>query len=142
MTYMIGIYAVYLFVCVAVTIWVARNLRLNGKIYVTDGKDENPVLIDAISHLLIVGFYLINFGLISLVLKFGSNVSDPQSAVELLSTKVGGVLLGLGCMHFVILMVFSGLRKNQRSIFEPVDGPPRSTAALADHVAARRDGVH
>ncbi len=132
MTFMIWTSAIYLIACVSITIWVARNLRLHGKVYVTNGKDENPGLVDAISHLLIVGFYLINFGLISLALKYGGNVENTQAAIELLSTKIGGVLLGLGCMHFVILMIFAGMRKNNQDIFEP-ETASRHSSRFAEH---------
>jgi hypothetical protein len=44
-------------------------------------------------------------------LKYGAKAVDAQSALEILSTKVGLVLLVLGAMHFFNLYVFSKLRR-------------------------------
>lgn len=112
MTTMVWTYAAYLSLCVGITVWVARTLRSNGTVYVTEGRSVNANLIDSLCHLLIVGFYLVNLGFISLALRYGSRAIDMQSAIELLSTKVGCVLLGLGLMHFITLWVFAGMRKN------------------------------
>jgi hypothetical protein len=112
MTTMVWTYAVYLLLCVAVTIWVAETLRHRGKVFATDGRNENTDLIDAFTHLLVVGFYLINLGAICLALKYGGKAIDIQTAVEILSTKVGLILLALGVMHFAIVAVFSKARKD------------------------------
>jgi len=116
---LLWIYAIYLLVSVGITIWVARTLQKNGTVYVTEGTNTNSELADAVSHLLTVGFYLVNIGLISLALKTRGPVFDYESGIELLSTKIGWVLLALGCMHFVILLIFTGLRKNNRKVNEP-----------------------
>ncbi|QDT48764.1 hypothetical protein Pan258_28090 [Symmachiella dynata] len=137
MTTMVWTYAAYLAVCGGITIWVAQTLRKNGTVFVTDGRNYGTELSNAISRLLTVGFYLVNFGFICLLLKHGAQVTDPQSAIELLSTKIGGVLLALGCMHFVILTIFSGIRKNNRSTTEPIFenryGEPLSNPTAVRH---------
>lgn len=137
MTTMVWTYAAYLAVCFGITIWVAQTLRKNGTVYVTDGRNHRTELANAISYLLTVGFYLINFGFICLALKHGAQVTDTQSAIELLSTKIGSVLLALGCMHFIILIVFTGIRKNNRSSTEPIFenryGEPLSNPTAVRH---------
>ena len=57
-------------------------------------------LADSINHLLLVGFYLINIGFISLALRFGERPADLVGAVELLSTKIGLAVVVLGALHF------------------------------------------
>jgi hypothetical protein len=71
----------------------------------------NEGLADSVNHLLVVGFYLVNIGYVSLALKYGAKAIDAQSALETLSTKVGLVLLVLGGMHFFNLYLFSKLRR-------------------------------
>ena len=66
--------------------------------------------------------YLINFGVISLALRYGDAVRDVQSAVELLSTKVGLVLLVLGVMHFIIIASLAKARNADKHT------PPRRRA--------------
>jgi hypothetical protein len=61
--------------------------------------------------LLVVGFYLINLGYISLALKLGYVVQDARESIEALSAKVGLVLLVLDAMHFFNLFLFSRIRQ-------------------------------
>lgn len=55
---------------------------------------------DSVNHLLLVGFYLINFGFISLALKYGDKPETIEQVIEFLSTKIGLVIMLLGAMHF------------------------------------------
>lgn len=109
-------YVVYLLISVALTIWVAQTLFKNGRVFLVDVFHGNESLADSVNHLLVVGFYLINFGYVSLALKLGYNVASARDAIEALSWKVGLVLLVLGGMHFFNLLVFSRMRR--RSNFE------------------------
>jgi cytochrome c biogenesis protein CcdA len=72
----------------------------------------NEPLADSINHLLVVGFYLVNIGFVTLALKYGAKATDAQTALEILSTKVGLVLVVLGAMHFFNLLVFSKMRRH------------------------------
>ena len=112
-------YVAYLGITVGITIWVARTLQHYGVVLMTKGdsanSQENPragALADAMSHLLVVGFYLVNLGVISFALKSNELVSNPQSAIELLSSKVGMILVVLGGMHFLILAACASYGKN------------------------------
>src|SRR5438093_11124798 len=93
-------YLAYLAISVALTIWVARTLHKNGRIFLVDSFLGNEPLADSVNHLLVVGFYLVNIGFVTLALKYGAVVASAQEMVETLSTKVGLVLLVLGGMHF------------------------------------------
>ncbi len=104
-------YLAYLVISVALTIWVARTLHKNGRIFLVDSFLGNEPLADSVNHLLVVGFYLINIGFVTLALKYGDKATDPQTALEILSSKVGFVLVVLGFMHFFNLYVFSKLRR-------------------------------
>ncbi|HWX20330.1 MAG TPA: hypothetical protein VN578_10570 [Candidatus Binatia bacterium] len=104
-------YLAYLAVSMALTIWVARTLHKNGRIFLVDSFLGNEPLADSVNHLLVVGFYLINIGFVTLALKHGEKATDVQTALEILSSKVGLVLVVLGIMHFFNLLVFSKLRR-------------------------------
>jgi hypothetical protein len=109
--YVVGAYVVYLTISVALTVWVARTLVKNGRIFLVDSFLGNESLADSVNHLLAVGFYLVNVGYIALALKYGEKPLDMAQAIEILSTKVGLVLLVLGAMHFFNLYVFSRMRR-------------------------------
>jgi hypothetical protein len=103
-------YAVYLLISINLTIWVARTLHKRGAIFLVDAFHGHAELAASVNHLLVVGFYLINIGFVSLALKTGADIGNPRAAIELLSDKLGYVMLILGGMHFFNLFVFSRIR--------------------------------
>jgi hypothetical protein len=109
--YAVPAYLAYLAISIGLTVWVARTLSKNGRIFLVDSFLGNEALADSVNHLLVVGFYLINIGYVTLALKYGEKPFDLSQAIETLSTKVGLVLLVLGAMHFFNLYVFSRLRR-------------------------------
>lgn len=111
MNYLVTTYLLYLAISIALTVWVARTLHRNGRIFLVDAFQGNEPLADSINHLLVVGFYLINIGFVTLALKYGDRAEDLQQLVEVLSTKVGLVLLILGAMHFFNLIAFGRFRR-------------------------------
>lgn len=111
MNWVITTYVAYLAISVALTVWVARTLHKNGRIFLVDSFLGNEKLAESVNHLLVVGFYLINIGYVSLALRYGATATNAQEALEHLSTKVGLVLLVLGFMHFFNLLVFTRMRK-------------------------------
>jgi hypothetical protein len=108
-------YVVYLIVSVGLTIWVARTLHRNGRVFLVEAFHGNKEVADSVNHLLVVGFYLINIGYVSLALKYGDKPTNTQEAFEFLSTKVGLVLLILGGMHFFNVFNFAKIRHKSRA---------------------------
>ena len=113
-------YLAYLIISVGLTVWVARTLHRNGRIFLVDSFHGNAPLADSVNHLLIVGFYLINVGCVALALKYGDKATDAGTALEILSTKVGLVLVVLGLMHFFNLFIFSKMRRRATASRPPV----------------------
>ena len=103
-------YLLYLAISVALTVWVARTLHRNGQIFLIDVFHGNAPLASSVNQLLVVGFYLVNLGFVSVALKLGYEVNNSRESIEALSSKVGTVLLVLGVMHFFNLFIFSRLR--------------------------------
>ena len=104
-------YLIYLAISVTLTVWVAKTLHKNGRIFLVDAFLGNEPLADSINHLLVVGFYLVNIGFVNLALKYGEKPDTLQGLLEALSTKEGIVMLVLGAMHFFNLAVFSRMRR-------------------------------
>jgi hypothetical protein len=124
MNWQVKTYIAYLVISVGLTIWVARTLHKNGRIFLVDTFIGNERLADSVNHLLVVGFYLINIGYVMLALRFGTRATDLQEMLESLSTRVGAVLLLLGIMHFGNILGFSAMRK--RAMHKaPPPIPPR-----------------
>lgn len=121
-------YAVYLLVSIAMTIWVAHTLHRNGRVFLVDAFRGDERLADSVNHLLVVGFYLINVGYITLALKYGVKPAVTTEAIEFVSTKVGWVLLVLGAMHFGNIFVFHRMRAGR--LLESAEPPVAADARL------------
>jgi hypothetical protein len=122
-------YLLYLTISIALTVWVAQTLFKNGRLFLVDVFHGNEPLADSVNHLLVVGFYLINLGYVSLMLKIGSPVNSPQESIEALSIKIGLVLLVLGAMHFFNLYLFTSIRRRAQLPFAaPPVAPDARTA--------------
>jgi hypothetical protein len=129
--YAVGTHVLYLLVSVAVTVWVARTLYRNGRVFLIDAFAGNTNLADSVNHLLVVGFYLINVGYVTLALKYGEKPTHLVGAIEFFSTKLGLVLVVLGVMHFFNLLVFSKARR--RGVHAEHEGPGRRSVRPAPY---------
>lgn len=115
MNYVILTYAIYFLVTIGLTIWVAKTLFTNGKIFLNDIFHGNRELADSVNNLLLVGFYLINIGYAVYTLQVFTPIKNVQEVIEELSLKVGLIILILGGMHFFNLFIFFNLRKKARA---------------------------
>lgn len=111
MNNIIVLYAAYLLITITVTIWVARTLFRNGKLFLIDIFHGNKDLAEAVNNLLLVGFYLINIGYAVYTLQVVADVNTARAVIEILSLKIGAIILILGCMHFLNMFIFFRLRK-------------------------------
>lgn len=121
-TWSVATYATYLLITVPLTIWVARTLFRHGNVFLVDVFDGKPDLAAAVNHLLLVGFYLVNLGFVTLYLRLATPVNDLAGVFEALSVKVGTVMLVLGLMHFTNIWVLSRIRR--RSHLDTVHHAP------------------
>lgn len=94
------VYALYLAITLALTIWVARTLSRNGIVFLMQCFGQNETLARSTNHLLVVGFYLVNLGFITLTLSLGNEPQTVPAAIRFLSSKVGLAVIVLGAMHF------------------------------------------
>ena len=101
----------YLAISVPLTLWVAKTLHKNGRVFLVNSFGGNTELADSVNHLLVVGFYLINLGFVGLYIRNGARPVDNVGALEETSVKVGTVMLVLGVMHLFNLYVFNKIRR-------------------------------
>jgi len=115
-------YLIYLLIAVPLTIWVARTLSRNGRIFLVDVFHGNEDFADAVNRLLVVGFYLLNLGFVTLFLRTRSVVVDARGVFEQLSVKLGIVMLVLGALHLLNIWLFNAIRR--RSRIDEMTTPP------------------
>lgn len=105
------LYGSYTAITVILTIWVAHTLFKNGKVFLIDIFHGNKDLADAVNNLLLVGFYLINIGYAIYTMQVVGAIPDSRVMIEVLSLKLGAIILILGGMHFMNMFIFFRLRK-------------------------------
>ncbi len=115
-------YVVYLPVASAVTVWVARTLSRNGRVFLADVFRGDEKLADAVNHLLVVGFYLVNLGFVALWMKSDAHPAQSRDVFNTLSVKLGTVLLVLGLLHLTNVYVLGKIRR--RGLMDRESQPP------------------
>ena len=89
MNWIISTYLAYLAISIALTVWVARTLHKNGRIFLVDSFLGNEQLADSVNHLLVVGFYLMNIGYVALALKHGVALTTGQKRWKCSAARSG-----------------------------------------------------
>lgn len=108
-------YLLYLVISVGLTVFVGRALSRSGLAFLLDVFSGNQSLADAVNRLLVVGFYLLNLGFVTLAMRASGNVEGARQALQLLSVKIGEVLLVLGALHFANLVFFTRFRRRAQT---------------------------
>lgn len=122
-------YFSYLFISIALTVWVARTLHRSGRVFLVDAFHGNESLADSVNSLLVVGFYLVNLGYVALYLQTSNPLSTLREVIELESTKLGAVMLVLGIVHFVNIFVLTRMRNRPAGTAYPSNLVPSIVAA-------------
>jgi hypothetical protein len=115
-------YLLYLAVAVPLTVWVGRALQRHGEVFLLDVFRGDSRLAHAVNQLLVIGFYLLNLGYVSYFMASNTDVETGQQVLEVLSTKVGGVALVVGAVHFANVWFLNALRR--RALLRAQGIPP------------------
>ena len=115
-------YVVYLVISIGLTVWVAMTLSKAGKVFLSTVFHGDEKLAEAVNHLLVVGFYLVNLGFVALWLKTSDSVANAQAVFTELSVKVGTVLLVLGALHLSNVYILNRMRR--RALDDANPRPP------------------
>ena len=126
-------YLSYLLLAVPLTVWVGRTLAQNGRVFLVDVFAGNDALAEAVNKLLVVGFYLLNLGVVALYLRVDEHVGTARQVVEVLSVKLGVVLLMLGVVHLFNVYVFTKIRRRTR--LEAAGHPPVPPSAWTQPIS-------
>ena len=106
-------YTVYILASVFLTVWVSDTLRRNGRPFLVSVFKEDG-LADSVNRLLVIGFYLVNFGAAAILINTGGVPGSVADMLKQTVTRVGVVLLVLGFMHFNNLLVLHVIRRPLR----------------------------
>lgn len=116
-------YVVYLAISIGLIVFVGSAMSRSGRVFLLDVFGGNGGLADAVNRLLVVGFYLLTLGFVTLTLRASGEISTARQAIQLLSVKIGEVLLVLGALHLANVGFFTRFRRRVQ-----VQGLPPGTA--------------
>ncbi|GAA3740675.1 hypothetical protein HDA32_002596 [Spinactinospora alkalitolerans] len=122
MDFAVVTYATYLLISIGLTVWVARTLSRNGRIFLAEVFKGNEEFAMSVNHLLVVGFYLVNLGFIAFHMRLGVDITVVRGIFDALSAKIGTVLLVLGILHFANMYTLSRVRR--RAVLDREEHPP------------------
>lgn len=113
-------YGIYILASAILTVWVGSTLSRNGRPFLVSVFKEEG-LADSVNRLLVVGFYLVNFGAAAILINAGGTPGSWAEMLKQTVTRIGVVLLVLGFMHFSNVMVLRSIRRRDR---KPAPLPP------------------
>jgi len=120
MSPMVITYTLYLTFSLTVTFWVGHALFTNGRVFLIEIFEGSISRADSVNRLMLVGYYLVNTAFVTLALKTSAPATDLLSVIEILSSKVGTVMLVLGVWHSFNLLAFRRIHRynttNRRAI--------------------------
>jgi hypothetical protein len=142
----VGIVFLYLLISVVLTAVVGTGVARSGRAFLLDVFGGNDTLARAVSRLIVLGFYLLSLGFVTLTVRTGGDAGSASAGLQLLSVKIGEVLLVLGALHLLTMAALIRARRLAQARLgqQPLRPPARraygTLAADPDaDDAARRD---
>ena len=121
--YFAHVSAAFAIVAITLTVFLAKTLSRNGEVFLRDVFVDKPELAHAVNQLLVVGFYLFNFGWACTLIQPDYGAADTvNGAITFLASKLGSLLLSLAAMHFVNVIIFHRIRR--RATLQQQARPP------------------
>jgi hypothetical protein len=111
----VGTYLAYLLISTGLTIVVGTGLARSGRAFLLDVFSGNDALARAVSRLLVLGFYLLSMGFVTLTMRTHGEITSARAGLQVLSLKVGEVLLVLGVMPLLTLAALARTRRRSQA---------------------------
>ncbi|MEZ5340112.1 MAG: hypothetical protein R2706_01305 [Acidimicrobiales bacterium] len=119
-------YVIYAVIALVLIIYLARTLHRSGAVFLRD-VFESDELAEAINHLLVVGFLLLNLGYAIVLYRVTPDYDSEISFINDLVQRLGILVLSLGVVHLVNMFVFWKIRNHDKSASS---FPPAAAAYL------------
>ncbi len=109
-------YLIYLPVTFYIILIVGFTFYRNGQHYIENIIPDNLGLVRVINRMLLLGYYLINLGYVTLTISFWQPINSLQQMCEVLSTKTGFIMVLLGLLHFNNLFCLWWFREKLKTV--------------------------
>jgi hypothetical protein len=114
MNYNILGYGIYLAIILFVVLYVGKALFTNGRLFCIHAFNRDVRLADAINKMLLAGYYLINIGYSVFILIIREEIPDGKRLLEVLGFKLGAIVLALGIIHYLNVIIITGIGIRQK----------------------------
>jgi hypothetical protein len=111
----VGTYLLYLLISTGLTVVVGTGLARSGRAFLLDVFSGNDTLARAVSRLLVLGFYLLSLGFVTLTMRTHGDIASARAGLQLLSVKIGEVLLVLGVLPLLTLAALARTRRRSQA---------------------------
>ena len=111
----VGTYLLYLLISTGLTVLVGTGLQRSGRAFLLDVFGGNDTLARAVSRLLVLGFYLLSLGYVTLTMRTAGDIGSARAGLQLLSVKIGEVLLVLGVLPLIALTALVRTRRRAQA---------------------------
>ena len=124
-------YGLYLLISIGMTVWVAHTLSSNGEVFLVQCFGHNAEVAKSTNHLLVVGFYLVNIGFITLTLSNGLTFAAGNLLFDIGTT--------IGAAGLLLTFVVSAI-SNTRKLYvaEPLPRENRQPSVVSHQLADLR----
>ena len=96
-------HGIYLLTTFIVVIRVGRICFTHGNQFIIHLVPDNHDMCSRINRLLLLGYYLMNLGLVAISLIFWNTIFSLQQLFELLAVRIGLTLIIIAIMHYLNL---------------------------------------
>ena len=123
-------YIVYAAIALTLIVYLARTLHRSGAVFLRDVFDSDE-LAEAINHLLVVGFLLLNLGYAIVLYRVTSDYGSEIAFINDLVQRLGILVLSLGVVHLLNMLVFWKIRNYGNDVSPP---PPVASAYMPNPI--------
>ncbi len=100
-------YGIYFLITFVVVILVGGICYTNGNKYVLALVSEHEDICQRVNRLLLLGYYLMNLGFVAISLVFWKKIETIPQLIEILSVRVGFIVVSIAIMHYFNLFWLS-----------------------------------
>jgi len=106
-------YTIFIGLMVFIIVVVGKICYRNGNVFVAELIPGHLELCRQINRALLIGYYLVNIGYCAVNLSFWQHINSMSMLIEVISIKMGGIILMLSVLHYLNIYVIHYLhRKN------------------------------
>ena len=103
-TYIVNL--LYLLIAVNTTYFLGKSLNKHGEHFLRAIFKDRMEIVIPVNKILLIGFYLVNIGLILLFHSAQVEITDLRNSLEYLSIKIGITYIVIAVMHYLNILVF------------------------------------